>query len=276
MLNMPQKQARKFRIGYYFDMFSFNPSDWQEEAEFNLAQDPEHLEVMFEIPSTCANFDGQLANTLIDYLPNIPLSAHAPSLDLSIVALNDHVLQASINEYLAAIDAAQHLGAKLLTLHAGSSPFIGAMNDIDPAKIFCASIKPIIEKAKKYGIQVLVENMGGGHNFPSMFEEIDAALLAHSELMLALDTRHFCQAGLDPTEGYKRYHGRVKAIQFRLDGRMTNMEIKTFLETLLQYKYDGIFIIEDKALTCSDKKDKSQLLSGKETIFRLLNEIGVA
>jgi sugar phosphate isomerase/epimerase len=268
--------ARKFRIGYYFDLFSFSFDDWKLEADTNLDLAPEHMEIMLECPGTCANFGANEAATLKSLLPGIPLSVHAPTLNYSLVTLSDLVLEASIKEHLVSLDAAQHLGAELFTLHAGTYPFHALYKGNSPEQLFRDSVVPIITKANSLGINVLVENLGGGMAFPSTFDEIDRVLALDDRLQMALDTRHFCMVGLDPLEGYLRYKDRVATIQFRMDGVLSEEYVRRFMIALFENEYDGIFIIEDKALTSVDKVDRRQLDAGRACVYAILDDLAGA
>lgn len=267
-------RKRAFRVGYYFDMYSTHQDDWEEEAKFNMALNPECIEIMLEYPGSVSDFLPSHCRVLQKLLPGVPLSAHAPTLNYSLISTSRLIQEASVQEHLLALDVAKSLGSKIFTLHAGAYPFFAHHRGLSPAKIFNKVIPEISEKANRLGIEVLVENMGGAPQFPNSFEEIDEIFEANPTLKMALDTRHFVQAGLNPTKGFLRYAERVRTIQFRLDGRMTDLQIKDFLEALLDKDYAGIFIIEDKALTQLDKSNKDQIIAGRQTVDRLLGDLG--
>src|SRR5207248_3052831 len=120
--------------------------------------------------------------------------------------------------------------------------------------------------------EVLVENLKD-KVYLRTYQEIDSVLDPNPRLMMALDIRHFCLSRVDPIEGFKRYHERVKSVHFRADCGLDARALRRFLEQLLDYNYSGLFIIEDRALNIMAKNDKSQLLEGREQIFGILDEL---
>ena len=76
------RSGRRFKLGVYFDLYSDNAADWEEEAEFNRQFQPEMVEVLLEHPGSSADLTKQRADMLRDLIGDVPITVHAPTLTL--------------------------------------------------------------------------------------------------------------------------------------------------------------------------------------------------
>ncbi len=266
--------AFRLNVGYYFDLFSDRIEDWEKEAHFNKSLNPAFLEVMLEFPPSNQSFSAALQQKLLAAVDGVPLKAHAPTLNLSLVAPNPAISHASIQEHLHALVVAKGLGAPFLTIHGGEYPFFSPSQEtIHPTTLFIQNIKPVLERADLLGVELCLENLKGGNIFPKTFDELDFVFERYPSLAMALDVRHFVVEGFDPTEAMLRYFSRIRSIHYRVDNGLSDEKMLVFIRTLRELNYQGCFIIEDRTLNTMDKDNKELLHAGRAKIGRLVNAL---
>jgi sugar phosphate isomerase/epimerase len=254
-------------IGFYFDLYSDDTWAWRHEAVFNASLKPAFLEVMLEYPVSCGKLSADRARTLRELLAPLPLTVHAPTLNLSLVSLNPAIRKASCCELLRALDVTATLGAKAMTFHAGAYPYHVFANGTSPLRLLAESLEPLLTYAHDLGVTLCIENLKGTNVFPVALDEIDAVLDSHPSLMLAMDIRHLCVAHLDPLASYTRYRTRIRAMHYRVDCGLSCKQLTRLLTRLVRANYQGGFIIEGSTLNSLQKDDKTQIKLGLASVL---------
>lgn len=206
-----EAESRRFKLGVYFDLYSDSTSDWRNEAEFNRQFQPEMTEILLEYPWSCTGLTEQRVGLLRDLIGDVPITVHAPTLNLSLSSMNSLITDATQRELLAALDACRYLGARMMTIHAGEYPFNTRLNGTDPAGLFTHSVRPILDRAAADGITVCVENLQRENIYPTTLEEVDSLLAPNPGLMFAHDLRNFCASGEDPREAFAKHADRTRS-----------------------------------------------------------------
>lgn len=269
-------QQRKFRVGFYFDMYSAKVEDWATEADYNHSMQPECLELMLEYPPGVENFSDPDVADLKAQFKDVHLTVHAPTLNLSLVALNRGIVKASQDELVSSLAVAHKLNAPLLTIHGGEYPYFAEINQRPPTSEFNRNVKPLLDAAADYGIHVCVENLKNKFIFPQGYADLDSIFEADERLMLAMDVRHFCINKIEPGEAFLRYRSRVQSVQYRIDNGLDDTQLRDFLRLLLKSEFEGIFIIEDAALNVANKTEKPMIAAGLAKIRGMLEELGAS
>ncbi|HBC0000828.1 TPA: sugar phosphate isomerase/epimerase [Vibrio parahaemolyticus] len=272
---MVTNNLRKFGIGAYFDMYSDNQSDWNLEVIYNNSINVECLEVLLEFPGGTKYFDKHKSEHLKSLLKGIYIATHAPTINLSLVCMNDSILRASIEEHKRAIDVSKILGANLMTIHGGEYPYYTSLNGTSPSLIFNKCISELIPYAKDRGVTIQVENLKNKHIFPQSIKELDFILDSNYELMLALDLRHACINNLSPLELFRKYRSRVTSIQYREDCGMDDGELLMLFKELNDTDFRGYFIVEDSVLNASNKSEKPMIERGIKKINMCMDKINL-
>lgn len=95
--------------------------------------------------------------SILDYKPEI--SVHAPFMDLSPGGADEKIRALSVERFTKTLDMAASLGAKAVVFHSGYEKWRFAMRvDIWLQKSLL-TWEPLIEKAKKAGIRIAIENI---------------------------------------------------------------------------------------------------------------------
>jgi histidinol dehydrogenase len=267
------RPGRRFKLGVYFDLYSDNVADWEEEAEFNRQFQPEMVEVLLEHPGSSADLTKQRADMLRDLIGDVPITVHAPTLTLSLASMSRSIVEATQRELLAALCACRNLGAKMMTIHVGEYQYYTQLNGTDPAKLFTRNVTPLIEEASAHDITLCVENLQIENHYPHSLQEVDSILSPNPSLMFAHDLRNFCAAGEDPREAFMKYADRTLSIHHRIDCGLDAARMREFLVEILEQGFAGNFIVEDKALLGPQKDDKSQLLEGWALVTQMLADL---
>ena len=258
-----------YLVGLYFDLYSDRPQDWRREADFNHSMGPQLLEVMLEYPGSCADMTPAKAAELAAVLGDVSVTVHGPTLNLSLVAMADRIVDATQQELLAALSVCDRIGASSMTIHGGEYPFLTELNGRTPGGTFSAGVAPVLAKAAELGIRVAVENLKGKRIFPATFDDLDDILGRHEDLRLAFDVRHFCVNGIDVGQAFGRYRDRIENIHYRDDCGLSDEQLRDFLGQVVGSGYAGGLIVEDQALNDAEKSDKSQLIAGLDRIRRV-------
>lgn len=269
-------RTRAFKIGFYFDLYSADRSDWEREATYNKGLGTECTDVLLEYPPGCSNFPPEDITYLRGLLDGVRVAAHAPTLNLSLVALNRGIVLATIAETLASMRVGHQLGAKTLTIHGGEYPYYAALNGRSPDDEFVRNVAEVLAEGQRLEMEVCLENLKSKNIYPQTTDELDRALGSDRRLQFALDIRHFCVNRIDPRAAFLRFRERVRSIHYRVDNGLDDSGLARFLETLLEHEYEGDFLIEDAALNVADKSEKPMIEAGAQKVSALLRELGAA
>jgi histidinol dehydrogenase len=268
-----EERQRQFKLGVYFDLYSGNPADWQQEAEFNKQFRPEMVEVLLEHPGSSSELTPERAELLRSLIGDVPITVHAPTINLSLASMSSRIVEATQRELIASLDACRNLGANMMTIHVGEYPYYTRLNGTDPSELFAKNVQPVLEEAMARSITVCVENLQVENHYPHSLEEVGSTLAPNPDLMFAHDLRNFCAVGEVPGEAFAKYGDRTRAIHHRIDCGLDDTQLRGFLLSLIDYGFTGNFIVEDKALLGAEKDDKTQLIQGWALIAEILADL---
>jgi sugar phosphate isomerase/epimerase len=260
---------RQFGLGVYFDLYSTEALDWQQEGEFNRRFRPDVVEILLEYPGATADLSQERADMLRGLIGQAALTVHAPTINLSLASMTRLIVEATQRELKDSLDATRRLGAEMMTIHVGEHPYYAGLNGTDPASLFAGNVAPLLGDAATSGVTLCVENLSGENIYPHSLEDVHRLLEQCPGLMLAHDMRHFCINGIDPLDAFTEFADRTRSIHFRIDCGLDEDHLSRFLEAILLHGYTGNFLIEDRALIIADKSDKTQLRQG----FALVRDI---
>lgn len=153
---------------------------------------PEALGVITELTGTIEIFADaahDILNGGEDLSPDsgISISIHAPTADINLASIREPVRQASVALVSAVCERAGELGATVVVVHPGISPWPG-QEDASRSALLC-SFDDLAGVQEEYGVRVAVENMGSWE----MCHFRDTGLLpeiAGSDLSFCLDVGH--------------------------------------------------------------------------------------
>jgi len=120
---------------------------------------------------------------------NFDTSIHAPVMDLNSSSYNERVCKATIDESLIAIDLAETLGAKIVTIHPGKRTAKRPVRSVEREK-FKNYLESCIDRAQSKGISLSLENLEPAPwNMCTTPEEM-ASILDEYPIGLTLDISH--------------------------------------------------------------------------------------
>ncbi len=134
---------------------------------------------------------------LLDYRPE--LSIHAPFMDLSPGAVDDKVRAVTMSRFERALEMARALGAATVVFHSGYEKWKYAMRVDIWLEKSVLTWGPLIEKARKDGIRIAVENIfeDSPENLIALFGRLGCANFG-----LCFDTGHFNLFTKSPLEAW--------------------------------------------------------------------------
>ena len=268
------KNMRKFKIGLYFDLYSLDHEDWYKEHQRNIELSPEFYDVMLEIPGSIRDFKPEDITFLRNLIGSIPLTVHAPTLNLSLCCLNRGVAAVSVAEHIYALDVCNLLGAKTITLHGGEAPYYAGLNNLTWVEVFNNNVQHILLAANNLNIDVCIENLKAKNVFPKSVDELDQIFHKNLDLKLAFDLRHFCAVGVDPFFAFERYSNKIASIHYRIDNGLDDDELKRFARMLYSTQFAGQVIIEGDSLNHARKDEREMLVSGYQKFKHILERRG--
>ncbi len=125
---------------------------------------------------------------LLDYGPE--LSVHAPFMDLSPGAVDEKVRAVTTARFENAIEMAAALGAKTIVFHSGYEKWKYSLRTDIWLEKSALTWEPLIEKARKEGMRIAVENIfeDSPENLAALFERFADS---GKDFGLCFDTGHF-------------------------------------------------------------------------------------
>jgi sugar phosphate isomerase/epimerase len=203
-----------------------------------------------------------------------PITVHAPVLDLNPCSINPHVAAVSVHYALRAVEMAESLGSRTITLHPGRRTAKRVPSDADYRR-FEHYIAELQRVARGKSVRVAMENMERKVN--SLLctpEDVRELLDREPWLCFTLDVAHALKQSVDEVEAYIGACGdRIAnvhvsgvapdAIHLPVAG---NEDIAGIIAILKQQGYDGNLTleIEDRNFAtdlCSE--EKITLLAGE-------------
>ncbi len=249
-----------FSTGVFFDLISIEKSKWELELSFikslEKAGKPGHIEVLLEYPYSNSKLNKRHVRWLRSAFEGYDVLVHAPFSNMTLMATNEHIRNASIKEYKASIDAARAIRAKLLTFHLGHASFFADRNDVDNEKILKKSVSQLIGYAKKKGIRLAIENLVSPHSFPISIEQTRKVLNMFPELGLTVDVGHYYANRVNPLKAIINFLPRIENIHLH-DTVKDKKELKdhqelgtgfintkSIIRTLIKNRYKKYLTIE--------------------------------
>jgi len=231
----------------------------------------------YEIQGTGTNFDlvPEIVREIrkISKKSNISLRLHIPYF-LPISSSIPEISKAALKFAKKEILLAKRVGAKWITIHSGhlDSPWRKEII-IKQAEILIENLKELVNFAKRYGIEINLENSWKEAACVKA-NEILKVVKSAPGLKIVFDIGHANAANLDPIEYFKKIRKCVSAIHIHdNDGKSDqhaligegNINFKEFLRECKNSNYYGPFILE--------LFPHKNILKGKEIFLNLWNQI---
>ncbi len=185
-------------IGLVVDVLYSDPDSWTLGIhQLQDACDLGHLELWMEyIP------DQRERSSLASALGGMPITVHAPFVDMSIASRWDEHADASMRRLAQALDASIELGASAFTIHAGK--FADFEDHVEVLKRVADRYHWLSERANG-SIEIGIENLkakrsGVSRESVSTLHDLQVICQFNPDLRLTPDVGHAVQNGEDPVE----------------------------------------------------------------------------
>jgi sugar phosphate isomerase/epimerase len=207
----------------------------------------------------------------------MPITVHAPVLDLNPCSINPGVAALSIQYALTAVEIAERLGAEVVTLHPGKRTAKRSPSEADYER-FEYYISQLHRYAEEKNVRVAMENMEPKVN-SLLCSLADVVELLDREpwLNLTLDIAHAMANSIDEAVAFVECcHRRLANVHVSTikDGLMhlppsANGDISRVLESLKDHGYDGHLTleIEDRNFNNSLSSEEKITLLSREVAF---------
>lgn len=240
------------------------------------------IEFWLETPSFWTT--GQRINELISeiarYPSLLPITVHAPVLDLNPVSINPEIARVSVDSACSAIETAEQLHAKVITIHPGrrTAKRPPSRADMHRFNIYMEAVEAV---SRRLSVNVAIENMGPKVN--ALLTTPDAVVEVLDEyphLSFTFDYAHACVGGDTlPGEFIRLCSDRIVNVHASL-GSPSQMhaplgdtdKMDELAALLASFRYDGpvIFEIEDLGLPKKlQYSEKIALLFEEAVSFRI-------
>lgn len=244
---------------FYFEVASTNPDTWQVERDAYAEYTNSGFEILMEYPYTHNELSKEKQDLLKSLVDTKRLSFHGATLNLTLLALNEQIVEETSKILCNQLEVASWFGCEQFTFHVGEYPyFIENEKDLLHLELK-KNLSKLITKSKELGCQLCIENLKNKHTYPRTIQELDAVFEECPELGLALDIRHACVVGEDPVEMAQRYGSRLKAVHYRPDCGISSNQLKRLFEVFSDINFSGTFIIEDPSLNVIDKSQRPMI-----------------
>ena len=209
----------------------------------------------------------RLNKTVASYQFRVPVSVHAPVLDLNPCSINPDIAEVSISWILYSLFLAEELGAGVCTIHPGRRTSKRPPSGTDYRRLdhMLNSIAPLAEKSS---VKVSIENMEPQVNaLISTPKEVFRILDEREWLFFTLDACHVSTQGIAVLEEFIESAGdRIANVHLSgAAGGVMHQPVRgdewaaRSLATLVNAGYDGLVTLEindlsmDKSLTYEEK-----------------------
>lgn len=229
--------------------FSLRPF---EEILPRIAEKFEMWEIVAERFHYLPDIKLKLKELLASY--NIDISIHAPLSDINIGSINKNIREQSVKEVINSIEAANFLGAKIVTFHPGHLSPLGIEIPEIVKEYNRKSVKQVSKIGLEFGVKLAIENMPRmlWTTFDSPEELIDA--ITGTEVKICFDIGHANTSNnIKEFLNYSEFfinvhlHDNFEKPDPHLILGEGNIDFKGILGDLSK-KYHGNFVIESKGL----------------------------
>lgn len=209
------------------------------------------------------------------------VSIHTPILDLNPSSYNDLVACATLEETQWAIALASEIGAQPLTMHPGKRT-VGREPTPRDRRLFEDYIEAVVETARKYGVQISIENLAPERpNLCSSPDEV-GDILDRYPIGFTLDMGHALLGGLEQALRYIEFADRIVNLHIDVEKDDTHYppsldidSVAPILMALLDTGYDGPLTLEidDQAYAENlTRGDKVEVLRQERAMIEELME----
>jgi sugar phosphate isomerase/epimerase len=239
------------------------------------------IEFWLETPSfwTTGRRLGELKKVMSGHPSLIPITVHAPVLDLNPVSINPDIARVSVTSASAAIRTADELQAEVITIHPGRRTAKRPPSRADMHR-FSIYMEEIEVASRGLSVRVAIENMEPKINALLTTPDAVAGVLdEYPHLSFTFDYAHACVGG-DTLAGefIRLCSDRIVNVHASL-GSLRQMhaplgaseEMDTLAALLASFRYDGpvIFEIEDLSLGhMLQYPEKISLMAEEAAAFR--------
>lgn len=239
------------------------------------------IEFWLETPSfwTTGRRLGELKKVMSGHPSLIPITVHAPVLDLNPVSINPDIARVSVASVSAAIRTADELQAEVITIHPGRRTAKRPPSRADMHR-FSIYMEEIEAASRGLSVRVAIENMEPKINALLTTPDAVAGVLdEYPHLSFTFDYAHACVGG-DTLAGefIRLCSDRIVNVHASL-GSLRQMhaplgaseEMDTLAALLASFRYDGpvIFEIEDLSLGhMLQYPEKISLMAEEAAAFR--------
>jgi sugar phosphate isomerase/epimerase len=244
---------------FYFEVASRNAADWLAERDAYSSFDCKWFEVLVEYPHLLSDFGTGEFETLTTMLKGKRISFHGATLNLSLLSLNEAIVGETTKVLADQLVMAKKLGCDTFTFHAGEYPYFFERVRSRLHEALASNLQGINEVARSLGIQLCIENLKNPNTYPRTIRDLNEVFCVLPGLGFALDVRHACVVGENPSELVREFGRRLRAIHFRADCGLSENDLKIFIRDLEEVEFDGPFIIEDPSLNQLDKSSRALL-----------------
>ncbi len=220
-----------------------------------------------------------LKRALYDCPSLLPVTVHAPTLDLNPISINPEVAAVSVDAVCSAILTADEIKAEVITIHPGRRTAKRPPSRADMRR-FAIYMEAVEAASRGLSVAVAIENMGPGINsLMSTPEAIRDALDEYRHLSFTFDYAHACIGGEELAEEFASLNcDRIRNIHASygspdlMHAPLTGTEkMDGLIRILTSIEYDGPVIFEIEDLALPDKisyREKCALLASEVEQFQ--------
>ncbi|EHQ35782.1 Xylose isomerase domain-containing protein TIM barrel [Methanoplanus limicola DSM 2279] len=252
--------------------------EFRVDEIFKYAWDAGCTSVEFWLETPDFWLNGMDTDKLLRIMENfpglLPVTMHAPVLDLNPCSINPFVVEASVRSTVLALKTAEKCKAEIITIHPGRRTAKRPAGKRD-YKRFENYINIIKEESEHLKVKVCIENMEQKVNSLFYQPEMVHKLLNEEEwLYFTLDTAHALVSGEERLNKFIDLNfDRIANIHLSTvnnSGRHLpvsgDVRISNFLEKISGFGYDGHITLEIEDLNFPDKlsaEEKKEIISGE-------------
>ncbi|WP_423792572.1 sugar phosphate isomerase/epimerase family protein [Methanocaldococcus indicus] len=204
---------------------------------------------------------------VIKELKKFEIAVHNPHIELNPSSLNPYVREGTLKETLWAIDLANNLNSRILTIHPGRRPVSREPTE-EEYEHFYRYLKNILEYSKDKDLFICMENMPKKiYRIGWKVEDIDNILKRFDNLYLTLDFAHAKNYANIFVEKFNKKikHVHISGVKNGKDHyplKYSEIDVLTPLKKLLDYGYRGIITLEldDRRIKEHSKEYKIKVL----------------
>lgn len=188
-------------------------------------------------------------------LSHYEIIIHAPFINLTLVSAHDPINKATMDIFKKTIDTAEQLGAKIVTMHAGSFPLF--MSISKARRMFAANFQQLMDYAEKK-VSIAIENISAVKNtqisYPVLLGELTEIKQLIPNIVFTLDAGHCVQNNDDFEKFLKINKKQIKNIHLHnaIKGgyahfgfnKQGDLNLCEFIDLLEKNKYNNYLSLE--------------------------------